>query len=94
MVGGLGTLRVEHGEHFIHEEHAVLDLAAGSALSVGDRVELMPGYGPTTVNLYDIYYVVSGSLGDRYLAGPRPLWQRHCGGGLSSTGLSICLVGQ
>jgi D-serine deaminase-like pyridoxal phosphate-dependent protein len=25
---------------------------------VGDTVELMPGYGPTTVNLYDCYYVV------------------------------------
>jgi D-serine deaminase-like pyridoxal phosphate-dependent protein len=62
VVGGLGTIRVEHGEDFIHEEHTVLDLAAGSALSVGDRVELMPGYGPTTVNLYDIYYVVSGGL--------------------------------
>jgi D-serine deaminase-like pyridoxal phosphate-dependent protein len=28
-------------------------------LTVGDTVELMPGYGPTTVNLYDCYYVVA-----------------------------------
>ena len=33
-------------------------LRAGAGLDVGDRVELMPGYAPTTVNLYDIYYVV------------------------------------
>lgn len=59
VVGGAGTVRFEHGEHFIHEEHIVLDLPAGSDLSVGDHVELMPGYSPTTVNYYDIYYVVS-----------------------------------
>jgi D-serine deaminase-like pyridoxal phosphate-dependent protein len=62
VVGGHGSIRFEHGEHFIHEEHTVLDLPAGSGLAVGDRVELMPGYGPTTVNLYDIYYVVEDGL--------------------------------
>ena len=51
-------IRYEHGEHFIHEEHTALELAADSTLAVGDRVELMPGYSPTTVNFYDIYYVV------------------------------------
>ena len=59
VVGGHGTIRFEHGEHFIHEEHMALDLTAGSALAVGDRVELMPGYAPTTVNLYDSYLVVA-----------------------------------
>jgi D-serine deaminase-like pyridoxal phosphate-dependent protein len=29
-------------------------------VAVGDCVELMPGYAPTTVNFYDLYYVVSG----------------------------------
>jgi D-serine deaminase-like pyridoxal phosphate-dependent protein len=58
VVGGAGVIRYEHGEHFIHEEHTALELAAGSAIGVGDRVELMPGYSPTTVNYYDIYYVV------------------------------------
>jgi D-serine deaminase-like pyridoxal phosphate-dependent protein len=58
VVGGAGVIRFEHGEHFIHEEHTALELAAGSGLGVGDRVELMPGYAPTTVNYYDIYYVV------------------------------------
>jgi D-serine deaminase-like pyridoxal phosphate-dependent protein len=62
VVGGHGSIRFEHGEHFIHEEHSVLDLPDGSDLSVGDRVELMPGYSPTTVNLYDMFYVVQDGL--------------------------------
>src|SRR5262249_8268941 len=62
VVGGRGSIRFEHGEHFIHEEHSVLDLPDGSDLSVGDRVELMPGYSPTTVNLYDMFYVVQDGL--------------------------------
>lgn len=56
--GGVGAVKFEHGEHFVHEEHTVLDVPEGSPLAVGDTVRLMPGYGPTTVNLYDIYYVV------------------------------------
>ena len=56
-LGGAGTIRFEHDEYFIHEEHTVLDLAPGSGLAVGDRVELMPGYSPTTVNFYDVYFV-------------------------------------
>lgn len=62
VVGGRGAVRFEHGEHFIHEEHTVLDLVPGSRLAVGDRVELMPGYSPTTVNFYDLYYVVDDGL--------------------------------
>jgi D-serine deaminase-like pyridoxal phosphate-dependent protein len=58
VVGGAGTLRFEHGEYFVHEEHTAIDLPPGSALAVGDRIELMPGYAPTTVNFYDCYYVV------------------------------------
>ena len=58
VVTGEGVIRYEHGEHFIHEEHTALDLAPDSKLEVGDRVELMPGYSPTTVNFYDMYYVV------------------------------------
>ncbi len=60
VVSGPGSVRHEHGEHFIHEEHTVLDVPADSPLAVGDRVELMPGYAPTTVNLYDCYHVVRG----------------------------------
>jgi D-serine deaminase-like pyridoxal phosphate-dependent protein len=57
VVGGMATVRFEHGEYFVHEEHTALELPPGSTLDVGDRIELMPGYGPTTVNLHDIYFV-------------------------------------
>jgi D-serine deaminase-like pyridoxal phosphate-dependent protein len=60
LVGDVGKIRFEHGEHFIHEEHTAIELAAD--LGVGDTVELMPGYGPTTVNLYDLYYVVEDDV--------------------------------
>ncbi len=36
----------------------------------------MPGYSPTTVNFYDIYYVVRDDRRGRRLAGARPLRQR------------------
>lgn len=62
VVGGVATVRFEHGEHFVHEEHTALELAPSSSLGVGDRVELFPGYGPTTVNLYDVYFVADGDL--------------------------------
>jgi D-serine deaminase-like pyridoxal phosphate-dependent protein len=58
LVSGEAVVRFEHGEHFIHEEHTAIVLNPGASLDVGDRVELMSGYAPTTVNLYDIYYVV------------------------------------
>jgi D-serine deaminase-like pyridoxal phosphate-dependent protein len=58
VVDGAAQVKFEHGEHFVHEEHTALDLEPGSPLDVGDRIELMPGYAPTTVNLYDVYYVV------------------------------------
>ena len=60
VVGGAATVRFEHGEYFVHEEHTALELAAGSTLAVGDTIELMPGYSPTTVNLYDVYFVAEG----------------------------------
>ena len=58
LIGGEAVIRYEHGEHFIHEEHTAIVLRDGAELDVGDRVELMSGYAPTTVNFYDIYYVV------------------------------------
>jgi D-serine deaminase-like pyridoxal phosphate-dependent protein len=58
VVGGAAEIRFEHGEHFIHEEHTGVQVAPGATLAVGDRLELMPGYAPTTVNFYDVYYVV------------------------------------
>ncbi len=40
------------------EEHGIFDAAGGSRLRVGDRVALVPGYSPSTVNWYDAYHVV------------------------------------
>ena len=46
----------------IAEEHLLVDVDPSSALKVGDRVEVVSGYGPTTVNLHDVYYVVEGDV--------------------------------
>lgn len=43
---------------FIHEEHMGLALGNSDQLRIDDRVRLRPGYGPMTVNLYDVYFVV------------------------------------
>ena len=42
----------------IAEEHLLVDVAEDQALKIGDKVEVVSGYGPTTVNLHDVYYVV------------------------------------
>ena len=42
------------------EEHLLFDVTADCPLKVGDRVEVIPGYCPTTVNLHDVYYVAEG----------------------------------
>jgi D-serine deaminase-like pyridoxal phosphate-dependent protein len=62
VVSGKGVLRYEYGVPFIHEEHIGLELAADSQLAVGDRVEMMPGYAPTTANFYDCYHVVEDGV--------------------------------
>jgi D-serine deaminase-like pyridoxal phosphate-dependent protein len=62
LVGVHGHIRFEHGEHFIHEEHTAIELDDPGELTVGDTVQLMPGYSPTTVNFYDCYYVVEDGL--------------------------------
>ena len=35
---------------------------SGPTRSVGDRVRLVPGYAPATVNLYDAYHVVADDV--------------------------------
>jgi D-serine deaminase-like pyridoxal phosphate-dependent protein len=40
------------------EEHGIFSAPGGSPLRVGDRVALVPGYSPSTVNWYDAYHVV------------------------------------
>ncbi len=77
LVGTRGSIRYEHGEYFIHEEHTAIELDPAEAPSVGDTVRLMPGYSPTTVNFYDCYFVVKDDAVDRRLADSGPLWQRN-----------------
>ena len=43
---------------YFAEEHALFDVDGRCRLKLGDTVELVPGYAPTTVNLYDAYHVV------------------------------------
>ena len=42
----------------VHEEHTLVDVAAGYPLRFGDTVELTVGYCGGTVNLHDVYHVV------------------------------------
>ena len=46
----------------IAEEHLLVDVEPSSTLKVGERVEVISGYGPTTVNLHDVYYVVENDV--------------------------------
>jgi D-serine deaminase-like pyridoxal phosphate-dependent protein len=39
------------------EEHSTLTRQGGAALKPGDRVEIVPSHGCTTINLHDAYYV-------------------------------------
>jgi D-serine deaminase-like pyridoxal phosphate-dependent protein len=46
---------------FIHEEHmGLVDASPAQLPRLGERVSILPGYGPMTVNLYEVYHVVRG----------------------------------
>jgi D-serine deaminase-like pyridoxal phosphate-dependent protein len=61
----------------IAEEHLLLDVDPSSSLKVGDTAEVVPGYGPTTVNLHDVFFVVEeGSVVDIW-----PVFARGSGQG-------------
>jgi D-serine deaminase-like pyridoxal phosphate-dependent protein len=47
---------------YFAEEHALFDVDGRCTLSLGDTAELIPGYAPSTVNLYDVYHVVEGGV--------------------------------
>ena len=47
---------------YFAEEHALFDVDGRCRLKLGDTAELIPGYAPTTVNLYDVYHVVEGGV--------------------------------
>lgn len=47
---------------YFAEEHALFDVDDRCRLKLGDTAELIPGYAPTTVNLYDAYHVVEKNV--------------------------------
>jgi D-serine deaminase-like pyridoxal phosphate-dependent protein len=47
---------------YVSEEHTVFDVDPGCTMDVGQRVELIPSYCPTTINLHDVFYVVQDSV--------------------------------
>jgi D-serine deaminase-like pyridoxal phosphate-dependent protein len=59
------------GRYFA-EEHGVFDFAGTPTVDLGDRVEVVPGYGPSTVNLHDVFHVVEdGVVADLWPVVPR-----------------------
>jgi D-serine deaminase-like pyridoxal phosphate-dependent protein len=51
-----------YSARYFAEEHALFDVDMRCNLKLGDTMEFVPGYGPTTVNLYDAYHVVEGGV--------------------------------
>jgi len=47
---------------FYAEEHCLVDFPGPPPLGLGDTAEVMSGYGPTTVNLHDVFHVVGGGV--------------------------------
>jgi D-serine deaminase-like pyridoxal phosphate-dependent protein len=47
---------------YFAEEHALFDVDDRCELQLGDTAELIPGYAPTTVNLYDVYHVIEDGV--------------------------------
>lgn len=48
--------------HRFDEEHGVFVADEATALPVGDVVEMVPGYAPSTVNWYDAFHVVEDDV--------------------------------
>ncbi len=46
----------------LSEEHGVLARQGGAPLARGDRVEIVPSHGCTTINLHDAYTVLRGGV--------------------------------
>jgi D-serine deaminase-like pyridoxal phosphate-dependent protein len=44
------------------EEHCLVDFPGIPPLDVGDTAEVVAGYGPTTVNLYDVFHVLENDV--------------------------------
>lgn len=44
------------------EEHCLVDFPSTPPLDLGDTAEVMGGYGPTTVNLHEVFHVIEGGV--------------------------------
>jgi D-serine deaminase-like pyridoxal phosphate-dependent protein len=56
---------IDHPEgsvRYYAEEHCLVDFPGETALDLGQVAEVMAGYGPTTVNLHDVFLVVEGDV--------------------------------
>ena len=56
---------VKHREaeiRYYAEEHCLADFPGTPPLDLGERAEVMAGYGPTTVNLHDVFHVVENGV--------------------------------
>jgi D-serine deaminase-like pyridoxal phosphate-dependent protein len=66
---------VSHPEgrvRYYAEEHCLVDFPGPQSLDLGDVAEVMGGYGPTTVNLHDVFHVVEdGVVTDIWPVTPR-----------------------
>jgi len=57
---------------YFAEEHCIVDFPGLRTLDLGDVAEVMGGYGPTTVNLHDVFHVVEdGVVTDIWPVTPR-----------------------
>jgi D-serine deaminase-like pyridoxal phosphate-dependent protein len=52
----------EYQARYFAEEHALFDVDDHCPLRRGDTVEFIPGYAPTTVNLYDAFHVIEDNV--------------------------------
>lgn len=61
-----GTVR------YYAEEHCLVDFPDKPPLALGETAEVVAGYGPTTVNLYDVFHVLEdGVVSDIWPVTPR-----------------------
>lgn len=44
------------------EEHCLADFPGRPPIDLGDTAEVMAGYGPTTVNLHDVFHVIENNV--------------------------------
>jgi D-serine deaminase-like pyridoxal phosphate-dependent protein len=57
---------------YFAEEHCIVDFPGPPPLDLGDTAEVPAGYGPTTVNLYDVFHVIEdGVVVDIWPVSPR-----------------------